>query len=128
MTECCCEPNWLQRELDSVKREVKNWPVWLKREAGLSYERCPYLYDIDGDRVTRNYCSRACVAGCVWKKEQEATLSYDEKTLLLSLINKKFDTKSEALVVQSVLTKIGIQTKLICDYHLREPWLLYGDY
>jgi hypothetical protein len=29
------KPGWLNRQFEKVKNDVKDWPDWMKREAGL---------------------------------------------------------------------------------------------
>jgi hypothetical protein len=29
------EPGWLNRQLEKAREDVKNWPSWMRREAGL---------------------------------------------------------------------------------------------
>jgi hypothetical protein len=29
------KPGWLKRQFEKVEEDVKNWPTWMRREAGL---------------------------------------------------------------------------------------------
>jgi hypothetical protein len=31
-------PGWLNRQFDKVEEDIKSWPTWMKREAGLETE------------------------------------------------------------------------------------------
>lgn len=33
------EPGWIQRGFDSANEDIKKWPEWMKREAGLLNEK-----------------------------------------------------------------------------------------
>lgn len=33
------ETGWLKRQMETVERDISQWPVWMRREAGLLTER-----------------------------------------------------------------------------------------
>jgi hypothetical protein len=61
--------NWLNRELDRVKEEVRNWPEWMKRELGIGASK-----GVDG--IIKNLEEEIAIA-------KEDIIKYENGTMCL---------------------------------------------
>lgn len=64
------EPGWIQRGFDAANEDIKKWPIWMKREAGLigddslgrcKFNRCQF-------QIGKSGCCFTC-KNWEWKEE-----------------------------------------------------------
>jgi hypothetical protein len=57
------KPGWLKERFEEVEREVKNWPAWMRKEAGLEEPRCAAAAKAQQEDTAEDRASKSATAG-----------------------------------------------------------------
>lgn len=82
MSEFTPEPGWLQRQAESVEREVAQWPDSMKVAAGIDPADWPHPLQVELDRTKAELARKDALLAAVPSEEEWARLKANDGVML----------------------------------------------